>query len=101
MKEKDNALLKWSLHLLNTRRNSTKNKLHILILKIISTRLPVQSLESPTPKDWSLWPITKSPGLETRVSRGDQNLDQDISEFHGYGPLDDQGSPDGQGKDQN
>jgi hypothetical protein len=34
LKEKDNALLKWSLHLLNTHRTWTKDKLHTLNLKI-------------------------------------------------------------------
>jgi hypothetical protein len=39
--------------------------------------------------------------LDTGVSGGDQGQDEDPSEFRGYGPLDDQGNPAGQGEDQN
>jgi hypothetical protein len=39
--------------------------------------------------------------LDTGVSGGDQGQDEDPSEFCGYGPLDDQGNPTGQGEDQN
>jgi hypothetical protein len=39
--------------------------------------------------------------LDTGVSGGDQGPDEDPSEFRGYGPLDDQGNPTGQGEDQN
>jgi hypothetical protein len=39
--------------------------------------------------------------MDTGVSGGDQGLDEDPSEFRGYGPLDDQGNPYGQGEDQN
>jgi hypothetical protein len=39
--------------------------------------------------------------LDIGVSEGDQGLDEDPSEFRGYGPLDDQGNPTVQGEDQN
>jgi hypothetical protein len=39
--------------------------------------------------------------LDTGVFGGDQGQDEDPSEFCGYGPLDDQGNPTGQGEDQN
>jgi hypothetical protein len=58
-------------------------------------------LESPTHEVWSIWPILESLSLDTRVSGGDQGHDEDPFEFCGYGPLDDQGNPDGQGEDQN
>jgi hypothetical protein len=67
-KEKDNALLKWSLHLLNTHRTQTKDKLHTLNLKIIPSSNLARSL-------WPLWTgvfglyrslrvwISESPGM--------------------------------------
>jgi hypothetical protein len=57
--------------------------------------------ESLAPMVRSLRPILESPGLDTGVSKDDQGQDEDPSEFHGYGPLDDQGNPTGQGEDQN
>jgi hypothetical protein len=57
--------------------------------------------ESPSPVVRSLQPIPESLGLDTRVSEGDQGQGEDPSEFCGYGPLDDQGHPTGQGEDQN
>jgi hypothetical protein len=55
----------------------------------------------PQPQDHPtglFWPIE---GLDTGVSGDDEGLDEDPSEFRGYGPLDDQGNPTGQGEDQN
>jgi hypothetical protein len=39
--------------------------------------------------------------METVVSYGDQGQDQDLPQFSGYGPHDNQGSPVGQGEHQN
>jgi hypothetical protein len=37
--------------------------------------------------------------MDTGVSGDDHDLDEDPSEFRGYGPLDDQGYPSGQDED--